>query len=93
MTAESTSEQGEPPTVVSLADECTTDDVEAGEYYLATVNGVVDYGVFVDLSDTVSGLVHESTLSGSFTVGDELVVELIEIRENGDLWFEPVSLE
>ncbi|MFC4552764.1 MULTISPECIES: DHH family phosphoesterase [Halorussus] len=75
--------------VYDLDPDCTVEDVEAGNYYHATVNGVVDYGVFVDLSDSVSGLVHESTYDGSYAVGDEFVVELTEILENGDLSFEP----
>ncbi|MFW6384646.1 MAG: DHH family phosphoesterase [Halodesulfurarchaeum sp.] len=93
MTTESTSETDGPPTVVSLATDCTTSDIERGEYYLASVNGVVDYGVFVDLSDNVSGLVHESTLSASYDVGDEVVVSLTDIKENGDIAFEPVRID
>jgi RecJ-like exonuclease len=73
--------------VYRLADACTAEDVEEGAVYHATVNGVVDYGVFVDVSATVSGLVHDSELDGDYDVGDELVVELVEIRANGDLAF------
>jgi RecJ-like exonuclease len=80
----------ETPVVYDLDAECTIGDVEADERYLATVNGVVDYGVFVDLSASVSGLVHESTLDAEYEVGDELVVELEEVRENGDVSFQPV---
>jgi RecJ-like exonuclease len=74
-------------TVYELAPGCTLEDVEAGNYYHATVNGVVEYGVFVDLSASLSGLVHVSELDGDYDVGDELVVELLEVRENGDLSF------
>lgn len=73
--------------IYALDDECTVEDVTEGNRYLATVNGVVEYGVFVDLSDHVSGLVHASNLTGSYDVGDELVVKLLEIRENGDIGF------
>ncbi|PSP98915.1 RecJ like exonuclease [Halobacteriales archaeon QS_4_70_19] len=73
--------------VYQLADACTVDTLEQGEYYHATVNGVVEYGVFVDVSADVSGLVHDSELQGDYDVGDELVVELIEVREDGDLAF------
>ena len=78
-------------TVYDLAPECTAGDLEVGERYLATVNGVVDYGVFVDVSEAVSGLVHSSELTGSYDVDDELLVELEEIRENGDLSFSEVQ--
>ena len=77
--------------VYDLEASCTSEDIEEGARYLATVNGVVDYGIFVDLSDHVSGLVHESNLSGDYEVGDELVVELQEIRSNGDLGFTEIE--
>lgn len=79
-------------TVYDLAPECTTTDIEVGDCYAATVNGVVDYGVFVDLSATVSGLVHESNLDGEYAVGDSMTVRLIEARENGDLGFETAEV-
>ena len=79
--------------VYDLAPDCTLDDVEVGARYLATVNGVVEYGVFVDISEHVSGLVHDSKLDGTYSVGDELVVELLEIRENGDLGFSEIDAE
>ncbi|PSQ51586.1 RecJ like exonuclease [Halobacteriales archaeon SW_8_65_20] len=87
------------PTVYALADGCTFADVEEGALYHATVNGVVEYGVFVDVSEHVSGLVHDSVLDGDYAVGDELTVELAEIREDGDLSFheadptDPVTAE
>jgi archaea-specific RecJ-like exonuclease len=79
--------------VYDLAADCTADDLEQDRPYLAEINGIVDYGVFVDLSDSISGLVHESVLEGTYAVGDELVVELESIRENGDIAFEPVDVE
>ncbi|MFB6075008.1 MAG: DHH family phosphoesterase [Haloarculaceae archaeon] len=80
------------PVVYDLAAACTVEDIEEGKRYRATVNGVVEYGVFVDLSDAVSGLVHESELLGDYDVGDELIVELGAVRENGDLSFAEVDL-
>ncbi len=79
-------------TVYDLDSNCDFEYVSEGELYLAEVNGVVEYGVFVDLSDDVSGLVHASNLLGTYEVGDELVVELEEVRENGDLAFDEVDL-
>jgi RecJ-like exonuclease len=81
------------PVVHDMADDCAADDLVEGARYLGTVNGVVDYGVFVDLSASVSGLVHESNLAGSYEVGDEFVVELAAVRENGDLAFAEAPLE
>lgn len=79
--------------VYDLAADCTADDLEEGSSYLAEINGIVDYGVFVDVSDSVSGLVHESVLDGTYRVGDELVVELESVRDNGDIAFEPSDIE
>ncbi len=79
--------------VYDLAADCTADDLEEGNPYLAEINGIVDYGVFVDVSDSVSGLVHESVLEGTYRVGDEIVVELESVRENGDIAFEPAAFE
>ncbi|MFB6170393.1 MAG: DHH family phosphoesterase [Haloarculaceae archaeon] len=78
--------------VYELAPGCTLEALEENAYYHATVNGIVDYGLFVDVSEKVSGLVHASNLVGDYDVGDELVVELLEVRENGDLSFGEVQV-
>ena len=83
---------GDVPIVYDLAPDCTVEDIESDTPYLATVNGIVEYGIFVDLSDSVSGLVHESTLDGTYAVDDELVVEVDNVRDDGDISFEPVEL-
>jgi RecJ-like exonuclease len=88
---DSASDSGSRSVVYDLAPDCTAEDVAAGEQYHAVVNGVVEYGVFVDISDELSGLVHQSKLDRSFDVGDHLIVELEEVRENGDLSFEAVD--
>ena len=79
--------------VYELGPQCTLEDIEKGGRYLATVNGIVEYGLFVDLSEHVSGLVHESNLQNDPAVGDEVVVRLLEIRENGDVGFEEVDAD
>ncbi len=84
---------GNVSVVSDLAPDCTAADVEPETPYLAEINGIVEYGIFVDLSDNVSGLVHESVLEGTFRVGQELVVELEEVRENGDMAFQPVDID
>ena len=81
------------PVVYDLAPDCTTTDISSGEHYHAVVNGVVDYGVFVDISDNVSGLIHESNLDRSYDVGDRLVVTLDVAKNNGDLAFDLPDFE
>ncbi|MGM0590350.1 MAG: S1 RNA-binding domain-containing protein, partial [Halobacteriota archaeon] len=81
------------PVVYDFAPSCTRDDIEVGNAYHAVVNGVVDYGVFVDISDHVSGLVHESNLQRDYGVGDRLIVRLDAVRENGDIAFTEIDPE
>ena len=78
-------------TVYDLAPDCTLTDIETDALYHAEVNGVVEYGVFVDVSDSVSGLIHSSSLEGEYEVGDRLIVRLTEVKENGDIAFADVS--
>ncbi len=80
-------------TVYDLAPDCTLTDIETDALYHAEVNGVVEYGVFVDVSDSVSGLIHSSSLEGEYEVGDRLIVRLTEVKENGDIAFADVSLD
>ncbi|MFC3956947.1 DHH family phosphoesterase [Halovivax cerinus] len=95
MTRETAGDIGETreTVVYDLDPSCPPDEVEPETPYLAEINGIVDYGIFVDLSDNVSGLVHESVLEGTYRVGDELVVELEAVREDGDLSFTPADVE
>ncbi|WP_435098565.1 DHH family phosphoesterase [Halorubrum sp. N11] len=81
------------PTIYDLAPDCTLEDAEVNALYHAEVNGVVDYGIFVDVSDALSGLVHESNLDGTYAVGDRLVVQLTEVKENGDVAFDDADLD
>ncbi|MEF8893925.1 DHH family phosphoesterase [Halodesulfurarchaeum sp.] len=89
--SDASSQSDDTPVVSNLDPECSLTDLTEGEYYLGTVNGVVDYGVFVDISTAVSGLIHESSLKTDYEVGEEVVVELAEIKESGDVSFEPVD--
>lgn len=72
-----------------LSPSATADKLDPDTPYVATINGIVEYGVFVDLNDQVSGLIHESNLDGTYAVGDTLAVELDRIRDNGDVSFLP----
>lgn len=88
MTAESQVDDASTD-VVELPPAASIDDIEPDTPYVATINGIVEYGVFVDLNESISGLVHESNLEGTYAVGEHLVVELDRIRDNGDISFVP----
>ncbi|MFB6109657.1 MAG: DHH family phosphoesterase [Halodesulfurarchaeum sp.] len=89
--SDSSSQSDGTPIVYDLDPACTVSDLESGAYYRGTVNGVVDYGVFVDVSASVSGLIHESSLESTYEVGDDVIVKLRDVKANGDVSFEPVD--
>jgi RecJ-like exonuclease len=64
--------------------------LKPGRYYKGTVDGFADFGVFVDLSPGVTGLLHRSELdrrleSLDWDPGDTVFVQVKNIRENGDI--------
>ena len=61
-----------------------------GRYYRGTVDGYADFGVFVDLGDHVTGLLHRSELdrrleSLEWEAGDSVYVQVLDIRDNGNV--------
>lgn len=83
------------PDPINLDADATPRDLKPGNAYEATVNNIVDYGVFVSLSDgmdEISGLMHVKNLPpftslSDYSVGDEVIVELHNKKPNGDLAF------
>jgi RecJ-like exonuclease len=65
-------------------------DLEPGRFYKGSVDGFADFGVFVDLSPQVTGLLHRSELdrrleSLDWDAGDEVFVQVKNVRDNGDV--------
>ena len=86
-------EKGDSSEVVyKLRQNSDFEELEVGKYYHARVDRLVKYGMFVRLSKRTSGLVHESIFDREYIEGEELVVQLSEIKENGDLSFSPGKL-
>ncbi|MFB6162170.1 MAG: OB-fold nucleic acid binding domain-containing protein [Halococcoides sp.] len=61
-----------------------------GRYYRGTVDGFAEFGVFVDVGDTVTGLLHESELDQRLETldwepGDTVFVEVKNVRDNGNV--------
>jgi RecJ-like exonuclease len=59
-------------------------------FYKGTVDGYAEFGVFIDLSARVTGLLHRSKLdqrleSLDWEVGDTVYVQVTNIRDNGDV--------
>ena len=68
-------------------------EVEMGGIYTAKVSKITTFGIFVDITPSISGLVHVSEMSDTFVkdpntvvkLGDEVLVKLIGKDENGKL--------
>ncbi len=59
-------------------------------FYRGTVDGYADFGVFVDIGDHVTGLLHRSELdqrleSLDWEPGDEVFVQVLSVRDNGNV--------
>ncbi len=61
-----------------------------GRYYRGTVDGFAEFGVFVDIGDSVTGLLHQSELdqrleSLDWEAGDSVFVQVTNVRDNGNV--------
>ncbi|WP_435346972.1 DHH family phosphoesterase [Haloarchaeobius sp. HRN-SO-5] len=61
-----------------------------GRYYRGSVDGFAEFGVFVDIGDSVTGLLHRSELdrrldSLDWESGDTVYVQVTDIRDNGNV--------
>ncbi|MFB6166519.1 MAG: DHH family phosphoesterase [Haloarculaceae archaeon] len=61
-----------------------------GRFYRGTVDGFADFGVFVDIGDSVTGLLHRSELdqrleSLDWDPGDTVFVQVTNVRDNGNV--------
>jgi len=61
-----------------------------GRYYRGTVDGFADFGVFVDLTSGVTGLLHRSELDQRLETldwesGDTVFVQVKNVRNNGNI--------
>jgi RecJ-like exonuclease len=61
-----------------------------GRYYRGTVDGYADFGVFIDIGDHVTGLLHRSELdkrleSLEWEPGDDVFVQVLSVRDNGNV--------
>ncbi len=66
------------------------DQLGRNRFYLGTVDGYADFGVFVDIGERVTGLLHRSELdrrleSLDWEPGDEVFVQVTNVRDNGNV--------
>lgn len=65
-------------------------ELRPGRFYRGTVDGFADFGVFVTIGDSVTGLLHRSNIDGrleniGWDIGDEVIVQVEGVRENGNV--------
>ncbi|MFB6121226.1 MAG: OB-fold nucleic acid binding domain-containing protein [Halobacteriaceae archaeon] len=66
------------------------DQLETDRYYRGTVDGFADFGVFVNIGDRVTGLLHRSEVEGrleslDWEEGDEVFVQVTGVHDNGNV--------
>ena len=66
------------------------DQLSVDRYYRGTVDGYAEFGVFVDIGDSVTGLLHRSELdrrleSLDWDSGDTVFVQVQQVRDNGNI--------
>jgi RecJ-like exonuclease len=66
------------------------DQLVRNRFYRGVVDGYADFGVFIDLSPQVTGLLHRSELDGrleslDWEAGDTVYVQVKSVRENGNV--------
>ncbi|QGN06687.1 S1 RNA-binding domain-containing protein [Halorhabdus sp. CBA1104] len=68
----------------------TPDQLTAGRYYRGSVDGFAEFGVFVDVGESVTGLLHESELDQRLETldwqpGERVYVRVTNVRDNGNV--------
>jgi len=66
------------------------DELTPGRYYRGSVDGFAEFGVFIDIGDSVTGLLHKSELdqrleSLDWDAGDTVFVQVQNVRDNGNI--------
>ena len=66
------------------------DELTANRYYRGTVDGFADFGIFVDIGESVTGLLHRSELDSrlesiDLDPGETVYVQVNNVRDNGNV--------
>ena len=48
-----------------------------GEIYEGVISGITQWGIYVELQNTIEGLIHVSTLPGDYFIYDESIYEMV----------------
>ncbi|HZD42549.1 MAG TPA: OB-fold nucleic acid binding domain-containing protein, partial [Methanomicrobiales archaeon] len=78
--------------VYRLCPTCGLEDVEVGKTYIARVQGFANFGTFVQLNDRTKGLIHKSNVKQRHAERDQVLVNVLGIRSNGNIDLEEIIL-
>lgn len=78
--------------VYRLGPGCEVDDIEEGQVYLGKVQGFATFAMFVLLNDRVKGLLHKSNVKTEKKERDQILVQVNQIRPNGNIDLREVQL-
>lgn len=78
--------------VYSLGDGCSITDIVIGKTYSGTIQGFANFGAFVYLNSSIKGLIHKSNMQMSHQEGDNVMVRVGNIRNNGNIDLEEVVI-
>ena len=78
--------------VYRLGPGCEVDDIVEGQIYLGKIQGFATFGTFVLLNDRVKGLLHKSNVKTEKKERDQILVQVNQIRPNGNIDLREVQL-
>ena len=78
--------------VYRLGSGCELSDIVIGNVYEAKVQGFAKFGTFVYLNSHIKGLIHISNVKTEHNEGDKLLVLVRNIRDNGNIDLEEVTI-
>jgi len=79
--------------VYKLGPGCEVEDVQEGNVYLGKVQGFANFGTFVQLNNSIKGLVHKSNALTQHRERADILVMVAQVRPNGNIDLREVILD
>ncbi|MCP1714596.1 RecJ-like exonuclease [Methanocalculus alkaliphilus] len=79
--------------VYKLGPGCEVEDVQEGNIYLGKVQGFANFGTFVQLNNSIKGLIHKSNALTQHNERADILVMVVQVRPNGNIDLREVLLE
>jgi Archaea-specific RecJ-like exonuclease, contains DnaJ-type Zn finger domain len=79
--------------VYKLGPGCEVEDVQEGNIYLGQVQGFANFGTFVQLNNSIKGLIHKSNALTQHRERADILVMVAQVRPNGNIDLREVLLD